>query len=201
MLGGRQRGKSVLESLSRRKRYAALAAVLVLGTACSEDPPAPDPIAAAPSTSTTPSATPSPSGPPTMPAEAKGTSRKSAVAFVRHYVDLMNHSASALDPEPLRLLSAEDCAACRRILRSVEEVRDAGGRFVGGAWTVAEPRIVPGVVRRNAQVQLVVTYPRQRVFETKGAQPLKFAAGKTFYTFTLVPEGETWTVAAIEGVA
>ena len=189
------------ESLSRRTRYAALAALLVFATACSEDPPAPAPIEAAPSMSTTPSATPSSSGPPAMPASAKGTSRKSAVPFVRHYVDLMNHSAAVLDPEPLRRLSGTGCIACKRIVRSVDRVRGAGGRFVGGAWTVMEPRVVPAEVPRNVQVQIVVTYPRQQVFEAHGAKPVKFAAGKTFYTFTLAPDAYRWSVQSIAGVA
>ena len=96
---------------------AALAVVLgMTATGCSQDSASPAPLEP---TTTTPSSTPtaSPTGPPPMPAEARGTSRKAAVAFVRHWVDTLNYSADTLDSAPLKKLSSPECDACNAASR------------------------------------------------------------------------------------
>lgn len=190
---------------ARRRRWvrygAAATALLALTSACSEAP-APKPLETAPSsTGTTPTETPSPTGAPTLPPEAKGTSRKAAVAFVRHYVSVLNYAAASLDHSAIEELSAADCEACSAIAESVETVGKNNGRFVGGEWKVIEPRLLPERRRKLAEVQLVVSYPRQLVYESNGAKPLDFEAGQTFYTFVLRKVRGGWVVAAIRGTA
>jgi hypothetical protein len=185
----------VLESLSRRKRYAALAAVVALATACSEDPPAPDPIDAAPSTSTTPSATPSPSAPPTMPPAAKGTSRTSAVPFVRHYVAVLNQAAVDGSTAWLAKRSPE-CKACSAIVELIDEVYARGGRIVTDGWTVETAQ----VLRTGAgptQVRITVKSAPQ-AFRVPGEKPQRFSGGLSVKTFTLEPSRAGWRVAHLD---
>ena len=191
----------MLESLSRRKRYAALAAVLALTTACSDDPPAPDPIAAARSTSTTPTATPSPSGPPTMPPAATGTSRRSAVAFVHHVIDVLNYSAASLDSSVLAKLSTQDCRACQGIISRTDEIRAAAGQIEGGAWRAVESTALRGGNGRLRQVQVVVDYAPQKLIESKEAQVKRYPGGRTLYTFDLERQRVGWLLQGVRGVA
>ena len=90
---------------------ASLVAVTVTG--CTEGSAAPPPVQAeSMPASVTPSQ--SPTGPPPMPDKARGSSRKAAVAFVRHWVDTLNYSADtgSTDSAPLEALSSPGCDAC-----------------------------------------------------------------------------------------
>ncbi len=95
---------------------------MVLGVgalaSCSGDPaPEPAPPETSPSASESASevpstAAPSPSveGPPEMPEAAKGTTKKSAEAFVRYAVEVLNYSASEARVQgPADRISSELC--------------------------------------------------------------------------------------------
>jgi|SRR3954466_322138 hypothetical protein len=181
---------------TRLRGGAAVCLALLLLGACSANP-APKAIS-----SSTPSATPSAStdGPPTLPPEARGTSKQAAVAFVRYYVDLLNYSQKSLASAPARRYSAAGCDACAAITSSVDHVRYKGGHFEGGQWTVREARTVPAADPHLTRVQMVVTYPSQKVFESRAARPLRFRPGRTFYNVDLRPGRGTWVVVDLVGV-
>ena len=82
---------------------------------CSGDP-APEPAPPETSPSATESASGEPStdaespsveGPPEMPEAAKGTSKKSAEAFVRYAVEVLNYTSGELDEQPLEQIVLE----------------------------------------------------------------------------------------------
>jgi hypothetical protein len=185
----------VVETLARRARYAALAAVLVLATACSEDPPAPDPFEAAPSTSAAPTATPSPTGPPVMPDAAKGTSRKAAVPFVRHYVDVLNQAAVDGSTGWLARRSPE-CKACQAIVELVDEVYARGGRIETQGWDVEAAQALR-TGSGPTQVRIMVRSAPQ-TFRVPGEKPQRFNGGSSVKTFTLVPSRAGWQVAHLD---
>jgi hypothetical protein len=193
---GTTRGMSVAELRSRRARCAALAAVLVLVTACSDDPPAPAPIEAAPpTTSATPSATPSPSGPPSMPAEAKGISRKAAVPFVRHFVDVLNQAA--LDGSTTWLdKRSPACKACRAIVELIDEVYARGGRIVTEGWDIKAAQVLR-TGSGPTQVRITVRSAPQ-TFRVPGEKPQRFSGGVSVKTFTLEPSRAGWHVAHLD---
>lgn len=182
-------------SLSRRKRYAAVAAVLALATGCSEDPPAPDPIDAAPSTSTTPSATPSPSGPPVMPDEAKGTSRKAAVPFVRHYVDVLNEAVHGGSTTWL-VKRSSNCDACLAIVDLIDEVYERGGRIVTEGWHVKAAQVLR-TGSGPTQVRITVRSSPQ-AFRVPGEKTQRFTGGLSVKTFTLDPSPAGWQIAHLD---
>jgi hypothetical protein len=181
----------VADSRSRGARYAAVAAVLVLATACSEDPPTPAPVEAAPSTSASPSATPSPSGAPAMPAEAKGTSRKAAVAFVHHVIDVLNYSAANLDSASVRRISTKSCVPCRSLRNYLQMLRSRGDSVHGGAWKPVET-LVPRTSGRTRQIHVVVDYGKQVVRRSDNSARSRSKAGRTLYTFSLEPAATGW---------
>jgi hypothetical protein len=81
--------------------------------ACS-DAPKPSPVKAE-SAPPTPTASASPttrtSAPPKLPAAARGTGDKAAIAFVRYVIDVLNYSAETLDVTSLRAISSSGCTA------------------------------------------------------------------------------------------
>jgi len=85
------------------RRFVVGAALVLLVAGCGGDPKA-DP---SPSTSPAPSisSTPTPS-PPTLPDAAKANTKAGAIAFVKYYVELVNHAQATGDVGKLQ--SVED---------------------------------------------------------------------------------------------
>ena len=185
-----------MPKLHRLRGVATACVAIALVGACSDNP---QPKAISSSTPS-PSASASPDGAPTLPPAARGTSKHAAIAFVRYYVDLLNYSQKSLVSAPARKYSAAHCRSCAAITNSVDRVRRKGGHFVGGQWTVREAHTVPSAGPRLTRVQIVVTYPRQTVYEESASDPLHFHAGKTFYNVDIQPKHNGWVVVDLEGV-
>lgn len=170
---------------------AALACLAL--TACSEDAPEPAPLES-PVASEEPSESPEPStepfdGPPEMPAAAKGTSKKSAEAFVRYAVEVLNYGTLELDPAAIRAISDPACRACKSILTGLQQMRRDAGDISGGAWKVEQAEALPSPVSNGWTVQTLVKYSDQRIRETSGSDVRVLPGGTTMYDF-FVANGE-----------
>jgi hypothetical protein len=182
----------------RVTRYAAALAAggLLLSTAgCSGE--------AAPQGSPAPSASSSASASasvPTIPAAARGTGPKAAEAFVRHYVDLINHATATLHGSPLRRVSTSDCEACEYFVEALATTKERAGRYEGGKWTVKEldqyPRTADGDF--NVRAQLIIE--RGRVIQESPRDVATFARQEAVYNFILVRRPEGLLVKRIAGV-
>ena len=78
-----------------------------------------------------------------VPDEARTKDAAGAEAFLRYWIDLLNHQRPLLDSEPLRALGPE-CRECLRIANNYDEVAAAGRRFEGGELSlndVPEPQL------------------------------------------------------------
>lgn len=167
----------------------ALAGALLAG--CSDDPPAASPPPS-PTTSTT--ATPTtPSGPPSLPAEARGSGPKAAEAFVRHYVDLINYGLETLDAEPLRAVALKACEQCSRLSTAIRTTAKKGGEYSGGAWTIQTLQELGNI----AQVQAVIQIAPVEIRTSRGATPQSFPAQRVAYTFSLA-RNSGWRVSSIQ---
>lgn len=159
----------------------AVAAVALSG--CTQDSAAPAPLE---TTTSSPTVTPSesPAAPPPMPDEARGTSRKAAVAFVRHWVDTLNYSADTLDSAPLKALSSPDCNACSAALRVIGDLREKGGYITGHEWTIEEIEALSGS-SDLIQVDALVHFAPTETIHAEGRKPKRYEAGSSVYTFSL----------------
>ena len=132
----------------------ALAALVALGglAACDGDP---EPEIADPTSSpTAPSASPvsettSPtasSGPeePPLPATATENSDAGALAFIEHWVDLLNYAGATGDTEALAALSHDRCEGCQSLVKLIDDTYSGGGRIEGGSWSIGPLRTLPG---------------------------------------------------------
>jgi hypothetical protein len=195
---------SVAPVRRRRRAFALVGAALgiCLGlTGCSEDAPEPAPLESPvasqePSESPEPSATPS-DGPPEMPEAAKGTSKKSAEAFVRYAVEVLNYTSRTLDTRPLPAVFANDCAACVSIVTGVRQIARRDGSIRGGEWTVKQAGAIGNTVNGQQLVQLVVRTDPQTILESRGADPQQFEGDEVVYDFRLSATPNGWRVANI----
>ncbi len=92
------RGKGTLTGRPVRRAGATAALMLVALLGACADNPEPEPLdetTSAADATPSPSARPSPTGAPTLPPEARGTSRKAAIAFVEYWVDVLNFAMSS----------------------------------------------------------------------------------------------------------
>lgn len=125
-----------------------LATVALLG-ACSSDPAPKEPDRTPPTSAATP-ARPL----PTMPAQASEDTPEGAAAFVKHYVDVVNHAANTGKAETMRALS-DECAPCDSFATSFAEEPEDGERFGGKLWSPS--RIVVGPGRNPLKVDADVS--------------------------------------------
>jgi len=104
-------------------------ALLLVVAGCGGDPqasPAPTPSTPAASpVSTTPS-------PPVMPEAAKANTKAGAIAFVRHYIDLINEAQATGDVWGLATVEGQRCGSCRSGRDYIYGVYGSGGHIEGG---------------------------------------------------------------------
>lgn len=110
-----------------------------------------------PRTTNSPTTTPTPSKttaePPAMPALAKQQSNAGAKAFIRHYIDVLNHAYAVPDPDELRQLSDDACQSCESLIQISERLSENGGRQVGGEW---HPTAITTAAKDNSTKYFVV---------------------------------------------
>jgi hypothetical protein len=135
-------------------------AVLLMLTGCGGDPKAdPSPSPSSPVTSpvsTTPSA-------PVMPAEAKAEGKAGAMAFVKYYVELINHAQATGDTSALAAAEMPKCHSCQTARNGVQAHYEAGGSIKGGDWRIEKSVAVPNPAVGGWNVDLSVSYGRQVV--------------------------------------
>jgi hypothetical protein len=183
----------------RRWRYAATAcAALLLFSGCSESPkPAPlEPATQA--ASATPSETPTPAAAPTLPDAAKGTSKKAAVAFVRHWISALNRAAATGKVASLRALADPSCEVCGIINRSISAVYNAGGSLDGDGWTAQDIQYLALQPRTAPVLRVTVTIAPQVAIKEAGAPAQRFKGANVLYTFHLRPAQDSWAVMRLE---
>lgn len=173
----------------------ALALSLVLA-GCGGDPEAPpDPTATTSGVSTTPSTPPTPSA-PALPEAAMANTKAGAIAFVRHYVDLINHAQRTGDVEVLAAVEAAGCESCASGRKYLRDVYGAGGHINGGELRVE----IAGALRNRSidgwTIDGRLEYGPQTVIRPTAPTPTEhLTGGGVPITVLLSLNAGTWTVA------
>ncbi len=179
--------------MSRRIGHITIALATLVLSGCGADNPAPPPLPTA-----SQSASPTAATPPVMPDSARGTTRAAAKEFVRYYVAVMSYATRTGDTDLLRAASSKQCSACNSIAKSLEEIRDAGGRVETADLVVKH--IVVDSVGPDGTLLLVadVSVPPQKVFETGSSEPQTFSGiDSDPHHFTLTKSNNGWTVTSL----
>ena len=109
----------------------AIAAVLLLAS-CSDDPQPIEPTASAPA---------KPTAAPTLPAKAEKETPDGAIAFVAHWIDVFNFSASTGDLMALRELNGPACKGCDIYEGIVSKANSGAAEVRGFRWSPGEAHL------------------------------------------------------------
>lgn len=162
----------------RRSQVGALVALLLLA-GCGGDPKAdPSPTPSTPPASTTPSPTA-----PVMPAAASENSKAGAIAFVRYYIELINHAQATGDVGRLRAVEDAGCKSCTNGRKYLSTIYGAGGHISGGTWTVQSATAQRS--GENWAVTVKGTFAPSDVFASSGAQAKHAQGGPTLTNFVV----------------
>jgi hypothetical protein len=167
---------------------------LALG-ACQANP-APPPLV---STSTSPTPSPSPAtAAPTVPAEAQGTSKAAAKAFVRHWIDVLNYAMSTGDTSVLVDLADPACSTCEAIANRIEDVYAEGGHLEGTGWRI---RTLSYLEREHSKSPLVaarIEIASQTAYASAEAAPSQSPRSRGHLDFSLDRRPTGWKVLRLE---
>lgn len=137
---------------------AALALVLA---GCGGDPestPSPE------VTLTTPvDASASASPAPTLPAAAQADTKAGAIAFVKHYVELINHAQATGDVDQVEDVEDPACRSCAAARDGLEDHYSSGGTIHGGEWSIEAVQAVRNRAINGWVVDLSVSFTQQVV--------------------------------------
>jgi hypothetical protein len=175
---------------SRILVYAGVVLCLAVAGCSSNPKPSPLPRADA---SPIRSVAPSPAA-PVLPAAARGSGGRSAKAFVRYYVRIVNHAAATGDTASLAEVSDGSCDSCDRVSGRIDRVYGAGGRISSSGWVIKSLDLVPRQPVRRPVIDLYLILPAQSVVLRAGSAPKRFPGGKVFTTIRLHREGGRWVV-------
>ena len=182
---------------ARRRPAAALAvtglsALLLVG--CQSNP-APPPLQR-----TAPSASPSPSVPvaPTMPPEARGTSKAAAKAFVRHYISTVNYAMATGETAQLAALSGPNCGTCTAIADKVEQIYGNGGHLEGAGWSVLTLSYIDSGAPRSPLLSAGIKIAPQVAYHHNGGTPKWSKRSRGNLDFWLLFSRSSWYVSKLE---
>jgi len=166
---------------------AALTAVLLAG--CGGNDPAPSP-------SPPPSPTASSTGrvAPPLPPAATAHTKAGAIAFVRHYIDLINYTQATGDTGPIRTLESRQCSSCRSANNYIQRLYERGGRITGGAARVEKTLdALPNPESHGFTIDVLLTSGAQ-IVQDPGRQTQHLQGARLIATVQVAPSGKTWRV-------
>jgi len=187
---------------------AGRAVAFLAGVACCaalagcESNPEPAPLPNQSPAASTPTETESPTPtPPTMPAEAKGTSEKSAKAFVRYYFKSINAAAATGSTSSLTALATPGCESCKTIAGNIEDIYAAGGSIETEGWEPETISAVPLQPKKRPVFDLDVRIHPELVVRKAGASAERSRGGRQAMTMHLRHGPSGWKVTRLDRVA
>lgn len=148
------------------------------------------------SPSVTPVVTPSPTvvkpGPPELPERARSNTKAGAEAFLRHYIDLVNHAQATGETGALAAVDEAGCESCSSAIAAVKALYREGGSARGGTWQLRISSstyidLVDGWVFAT-----VVSYGEQTLSYIDGRRDTINLAGSVRTRFSVTRRGGKW---------
>jgi hypothetical protein len=182
------------------RTLAACGVLLAAGVSgCTDTSARPKPLPSPSPSSSVASPTPSPSAtPPSLPAEARGTSAAAAKAFVRYWVEVLNHAGATGNTAQLDEVSDDNCRSCQAVIRSIDEAYRAGGYFRGNGWSVETLQPQPFQTKTRPVLSAGVHIAPQDVLRREGGKVTHFEGGQRSMLFRLQWAGGHWTVLQVD---
>lgn len=167
--------------------------VLLLTAACGGGNPEPAPLPKASTSSASPTASAGPSA-PVLPAAARAKTKAGAIAFAKHYVQLINHAQSTGDTAPLRAVEAATCPSCKQLRSTIEALYATGAKVAGGEWVIRGLTPIRNPASGGWFIGLSIAFGPQTVERPGTGKDQKLAGGKLPINMQLVWATESWKV-------
>lgn len=181
-------------------RARASVAVVVVSSVlalagCGSDP---EPKVPDESPSSAASASPAPAE-PTLPPAAVEDSKEGAIAFVEHYIELLNYASDTGDVEALQAASADSCEGCATYVDLYEATYANGGYIRDSGWTVKRS----GAERHSGDLVVFIRVSApDGLYRESSSEPERKGSGGTF-DLVMIPEHSNhgWRLKSLERVA
>jgi hypothetical protein len=128
-----------------------------------------------------------------MPDAAKANTKAGAVAFVKYYIELINHAQATGDLDDLAALEGQRCESCRQVRDYLEGIYSSGGSVSGGEWRVQRAEARPGTDPGTWVIDVIGTFAPSTVMPSPGASPRAATGGPAPSTF-FVQRSAGWVV-------
>jgi hypothetical protein len=174
-----------------RRSVIAFALLLVVA-GCGGDPqasPTPTPsLSTASPVSTTPS-------PPAMPDAARANTKAGAIAFVRHYIDLINYAQDTGDIDALSAVEGHRCRSCSSGRDYIRGVYTSGGHIKGGRVRIRILDALPNAAIAGWTVDAKLTFGPQTVARpTASPSTQELKGGSVPITVLVQRQPNGWSV-------
>lgn len=126
-----------------------------------------------------------------MPEEAKADTKAGAVAFVKYYLELVNHAQATGNIDALSAVEESGCKSCDQGREYIARIYGAGGHIDGGKWTARRVSAIPS--GENWAVTVSGSFEPSDAYASPGAQPVHADGGPTLTNF-VVWHTDTWKV-------
>ncbi len=149
--------------------------------------------APAPTTSVTTRMTPTTT--PTqviLPPAATAHTEDGAKAFVRIYFEVLSLAGTNTETGPIRALSSNDCAGCRRIFGAIDTLHDQGKRYNIASIVVLGTVLKPGSTTSRPVVLMQGKELPSKLIASDGSAIESFAGGPLLFEATLVWTDAGW---------
>jgi hypothetical protein len=127
-----------------------------------------------------------------MPDAARANTKAGAIAFVRHYIDLINYAQATGDVTPLEKVEDTRCGSCTNVRQGVRDIYGSGGHIEGGAWSAKVRLASPRPDLSGWTVFADVQYGPQHV--VRDSKTTSLGGGKSPMTFVVKSIAGEWTV-------
>lgn len=131
-----------------------------------------------------------------MPSAAKENSKEGAVAFVKYYVELINHAQGTGDVEDLARAESEGCISCASGRKFLTALYSKGGHIEGGDIRIRVLSALANSALAGWTIDAELTFGPQQVVRPWKSEPVeRLKGGSTVATFFVERSPNAWTLA------
>ena len=134
---------------------------------------------------------------PTLPADAEGSSIRSAKAFVGYYIDLLNYASVTGDTKAFDQVAAPACRLCADYSNLFDSIWDDGG-FLRSDGMSIERLGVTFTDSRSTALSLVVRAARTRLKESAQEEPSVAPPKRIYFAIEIAQAAASWRVTRFE---
>lgn len=170
-------------------------ALCLLVAGCGGEPSAPVP-SSGPSATASPTPSSTPTGAPVLPEAATQNTKAGAIAFVKHYIELINYAQATGDTAALAAVDSKACKSCANARNHLDQIYAAGGHITGGEFSVAVYQAVQNAAFGDWAVFVGLHFAPETVVQPTRTPPYEhYKGGQGPATFFPEFRSTGWAVA------